>query len=158
MSDVQTVLPRSAISWLVVDGRPWPVWHAVDGSRIYVVSGPGEQPLPALPRDLEVYLRTKDTHARVGPVPATASRIMPGVTAWEPAVEKLMSARQGAPGQAVLDRWKASCSIWAIDLDSEAELPAPAADAPSGACPPQPTPATTDGWRPRHWGRLRRRG
>lgn len=157
MSEVGAVLPRSAISWLVVEGRPWPVWHAVDGSRLYVVSGPDEQQLPVLPEQIEVILRTKDTRARVGPVPASAFRLRPGVPAWEPAITALMGARQGAPGQQVLDRWKASCAVWAIDVDVDAPVPQPGATEPSGARPPEQTPATTDRWRPRHFGRLRRR-
>lgn len=156
MNDVQAALARSAVSWLVVDGRPWPAWHAVDGTRLYVVTGPGEQQLPHLPERIEVILRTKDTHAKVGPVPARALRLHPGVPAWEQAVSALMGARQGAPGQHVLDRWKASCAVWAIDVDADASLPVPTPDEPAGSRPPQPSPATTDRWRPRHLGKPHR--
>lgn len=158
MNDVRAALPRSAVSWLVVDDRPWPVWHAVDGERLYVVSGGGEQELPTLPPQIQVILRTKDTHARVGPVPAKVFRLYPGVPAWEAAVTALLAARQGVPGEAVLDRWKASAAIWAIDVEADAPSRAPSADEPSGARAPWPTPATTDPRLPRHFGRLRRRG
>lgn len=157
MLDVAATVSRTAISWLVVDGRPWPVWHAVDGARIFVVSGPGEQSLPPMPTAVQVILRTKDTHARRGPYAAHVARIRPGVPAWEPAVAALLAARQGVPGEALLDHWKASCSVWAIDLDPEGEEPAVTRDEPSYAAEPLPTPATTLPRTPRHFGRLRRR-
>lgn len=157
MNDVRAALPRSAVSWLVVDDRPWPVWHAVDGERLYVISGPGEQELPPLPPQIEVILRTKDTHARVGPVPAKVFRLHPGVPAWEAAINALLAARQGVPGEAVLDRWKASASVWAIDVEVDAPLEPPHAQSPSGAREPWPTPATTPARLPRHLGPLRRR-
>lgn len=158
MKDVRAALPRSAVSWLVVDDRPWPVWHAVDGERLYVVSGSGEQELPVLPHEIQVILRTKDTHARVGPVPAKAFRLHPGVPAWETAITALMAARQGAPGEAVLDRWKASASVSTSIAHTDAPQSPPASDEPSGAHQPWPTSATTNTRLPRHLGRLRRRG
>ncbi|MBC9956050.1 hypothetical protein [Yimella sp. cx-51] len=157
MTDARTVLPRSAVSWLVVGDQTWPVWHAVVDSRIYVIGGPGEQPVPELPEQLQVILRTKDTRAKVGPVPARALRLHPGVPAWQPAVDALLAARQGVPSEALLDRWKARCAVWAIDIDLDAHLPRPAPDEHSGARVAAATTATTDRWRPRHLGRPRRR-
>ncbi|GAB3586556.1 hypothetical protein [Calidifontibacter terrae] len=157
MLDVAATIARTAISWLVIDGRAWPVWHAVDGDRLFVVSGPDEQPLPHVPETVELILRTKDTHSRRGPYPARASRIRPGVTAWDPAVAALLAARQGAPGEAVVDHWKATCAVWAIDVDPNADEPVATRQDPSYAAPPLPTPATTKPRLPRHLGRLRRR-
>ncbi len=157
MLDVAATVARTAISWVVVDGRPWPVWHAVDGARIFVVSGPGEQHLPHLPETVEVILRTKDTHARRGPYPARVARIRPGVPAWEPGITALLAARQGVPDEALVDHWKAACAVWAIDLDPTADEPVVTRDEPSYAAPPQPTSATTKPRRPKHLGRLRRR-
>ncbi len=58
-------------------GRAWPAWHVWLDGAAYVVSGPGEQPLPPLDGEVELILRSKDTWARLVTVRATASTVSP---------------------------------------------------------------------------------
>ena len=60
----------------------WHVWHddgdqRGTGPAAYVVSGPGEQPLPWLPDEVELILRSKDTGGRLLTVHATAREVTP---------------------------------------------------------------------------------
>lgn len=157
MLDVAALVNRTAVSWIVVGDRTFPVWHAVQADRLVVVSGGGEQQLPHLPGRVGIILRAKDTGARLGPYDAEVSRVAPGTTAWQPAVDALLAARQGVPSEELVDRWKASATVWAFEIDPAQDEPHARRDAPSGAAQPIPTTATTDVPVPRHLGRLRRR-
>ena len=57
---------KTGVLWVDAEGdRPWPVWHVWDDGAAYVVSGPGEQPLPWLPKDVQLVLKSKDTATSV---------------------------------------------------------------------------------------------
>ena len=44
-------MAKSGLLWIeVADDRTWPAWHVWDDGAALVVSGPGEQPLPWLPK------------------------------------------------------------------------------------------------------------
>ena len=48
---VAEAMTKSGVLWIEVAGdRTWPAWHVWGDGRAYVVSGPGEQPLPGCPR------------------------------------------------------------------------------------------------------------
>ena len=77
---------KSGLLWVrLPDGGTHPVWHVWHddgdergtGPAAYVVSGPGEQPLPWLPDEVELILRSKDTGGRLITVHATAARSPP---------------------------------------------------------------------------------
>ena len=66
-------MSKSGLFWVDVEGdRTWPVWHVWDDGAAYVVSGPGEQPLPWLPPEVRLILRSKDTGGRLLTVRAHA--------------------------------------------------------------------------------------
>jgi hypothetical protein len=151
---------KSGLMWIDVPGdRAWPVWHAWGNDTVYVVSGPGEQPLPWLPDEVTLILRSKDTGGRLLAVRASVRALTPDDEGWEPAVEALKSSRLNAIDD-VVARWAAECTVRAL-RPFGAPLQAPG-DYPtrSGAAPVPPSEATTTGWRPWHLGGrpLRRRG
>lgn len=151
---------KSGLLWIDVPGdRAWPVWHVWADETVYVVSGPGEQPVPWLPEEVGLILRSKDTGGRLLVVRASVREIRPGDEQWESATEALKASRLNATGD-VVARWAQECTVRAL-RPFGAPLEGPGNyETLSRAAPPAPTPATTTGWRPWHLrGRpLRRRG
>jgi hypothetical protein len=149
---------KSAVMWVQAPGdRPWPFWHAWADGTVYAVSGPGEQPLPWLPEEADLVLRSKDTGGRLLAVRATVREIGPQDPQWGPATEALKASRLNATDD-LEARWRTDCTVRAF-RPFGAPLEAPGSYRhTSGAAPAPPTPATTTHWRPWHWrGRPRRR-
>jgi hypothetical protein len=151
---------KSGLLWVDVPGdRAWPVWHAWADDTVFVVSGPGEQPLPWLPDEVVLILRSKDTGGRLLSVRATVRTVSPGDPQWETATEALKASRLNATDDLVT-RWAQSCTLRALrPFGAPLEAPGSYGDG-SGAAPVPPTDATTTGWRPWHLGGrpTRRRG
>ena len=145
-------MTKSGLLWIDVEGdRTWPAWHVWDEGTALVVSGPGEQPLPWLPADVRLILRSKDTGGRLLTVRAHSHVLEPGSPQWERAAELLRASRLNAVDDCVT-RWAAQCTITAlVPFDSPVESPgAYAADDHRRA--PARTAATTTSWRPWHLG------
>jgi hypothetical protein len=150
---------KSGLLWVDVPGdRAWPAWHVWVEGAAYVVSGPGEQTLPALPDDVVLVLRSKDTGGRLLRVPARAEPLTPQDPRWEPATDALKAARLNAPSGDVVGRWAAEATVTAL-VPQLPLLEGPGRyDDASGAAAPAPTPATTRTWQPWHFkGRPKRR-
>ena len=144
-------MTKSGLLWVDVPGdRAWPAWHVWDDGAAYVVSGPGEQPLPWLPEEVRLILRSKDTGGRLLTLRARTHVLEPGCPAWDTATALLRPSRLNATDDS-LTRWAAACTVTAlVPFDSPVESPgAYAADDPRAA--PARTSATTTSWRPWHW-------
>jgi len=151
---------KSGLLWVrLPDGSTHPVWHVWHddgddrgtGPAAYVVSGPGEQPLPWLPDEVELILRSKDTGGRLITVHATAREITPEDAGWDPAVDVLRPERLNAVGDTA-ERWRHSCTIHVLTPHGRLiEGPGSYTDG-SGVAPVRPTATATIGWRPWHWG------
>jgi hypothetical protein len=89
-SDLLWVRPNSG-------ERAWPAWHVWHDGAAYVVSGPGEQDLPALVGEIEVILRSRDTYARLVTVRGTATTVPPEDPGWAGAATALKAKRLNAP-------------------------------------------------------------
>ena len=145
MSEVTTALAKSKVAWLLLppDDKTVPCWYAASGSTAYLVGGDGEQPLPALPPELRIILRDKETRRAIGPVPARATRVEPDSEEWEPVTTALLGARQNNPPEGLREHWAAQCAVWSLAVDP---ADGPPADAPSGshAEPARPEAAPPD--------------
>ena len=142
---------KSGLLWIDIPGdRAWPAWHVwLDGSA-YVVTGPGEQSLPALPADLALTFRSKGTGGRLVIVPAHASAITTTDQHWEDATAALKASRLNSPAGDTVARWAAEATVYALTPYGE-PLESPGAySQESGAAPPAPTSATTRTWHPWH--------
>ena len=145
-------MTKSGLLWIEVsDDRTWPAWHVWDDGAALVVSGPGEQPLPWLPKEVRVILRSKDTGGRLLTVRAHVHVVEPGTPEWQRATELLRASRLNAVDDS-LTRWAAECTVTALlPIDSPLESPGAYA-AHDHREPPARTGATTTSWRPWHWG------
>ena len=156
MTDLSALLSeagnKSGLLWIDIPGdRAWPAWHAwIDGTA-YVVTGPGEQNLPALPADLAVTFRSKDTGGRLVTVPAHASVITPDDQRWEVATSALKSSRLNSPAGDTVARWATEATVYALTPHGDALEGPGSYSQESGAAPPAPTPATTRNWQPWHF-------
>ena len=132
-------------------GRAWPAWHVWTGDAAYVVSGPGEQPLPPLDGEVDLILRSKDTWARLVTVRAQATTVRPEEPAWAEVAGALKAKRLNAPEpDTLLERWAASNTITRL-TPSGAVLEGPGGyDQSSGSVSPPATAATTASWAPWH--------
>lgn len=145
-------MTKSGLLWIDVTGdRTWPAWHIWDEGAALVVSGPGEQPLPWLPPEVRLIVRSKDTGGRLLTVRAQTHVLEPGSPQWERATGLLRASRLNAVDDCVT-RWAAECTVTAlVPFDSPLESPgAYAAD--DHRRPPARTAATTTSWRPWHLG------
>lgn len=125
--------------------RDWPVWHvAVEGSA-YVVTGPGEQPLPELPDTVMLVLRSKETRSRLLTVPASVRRVRPDDADWEPATTALKAARLNPDVrlERIVATWAVHATVLALTPLPGDALVGAQPDEGSHAAPPLPSPATT---------------
>ena len=145
-------MSKSGLLWIdVADDRTWPAWHVWDDGAALVVSGPGEQPLPWLPSEVRLILRSKDTGGRLLTIRAHVHVLEPGTPEWQRAAELLKASRLNAVDDS-LTRWAAECTITAL-VPFDAPLESPGAyDAGDHRAAPPRTAATTTSWRPWHLG------
>ena len=144
-------MTKSGLLWIEVDGdRTWPAWHVWDDGAALVVSGPGEQPLPWLPPEVRVILRSKDTGGRLLTVRAHVHVLEPHTPEWQRATELLRASRLNSVDDS-LTRWAAECTVAAlVPFGDPLESPEAYA-AHDHREPPARTAATTTSWRPWHW-------
>jgi 8-oxo-dGTP diphosphatase len=93
---------RAGVVWLTVPGRPraypaWHLWRDPPGAA-YLVTGPGEQPLPGLAGAVRVAVTVPSKESRGTLVTWTAavSRVEPGSPEWAEVIGPLTAARLNA--------------------------------------------------------------
>ena len=93
---------RAGIVWLTVPGRDraypaWHLWRDPPGAA-YLVTGPGEQPLPGLAGAARVAVTVPSKESRGTLVTWTAevSRVEPGSAEWGEVIGPLAAARLNA--------------------------------------------------------------
>jgi hypothetical protein len=96
---------RAGLIWIVIDGRdrPRPAWHIwragpLGRGAAYVVTGPGEQPLPGLAGAGRVTVIVAGSQASGGRVAWTAAvtRVEPGSAEWDEVIGPLVAGRLNA--------------------------------------------------------------
>jgi hypothetical protein len=101
---------RAGLIWIAIDGqdRPRPAWHvwragtgwpgAGPSGAAYVVTGPGEQPLPGLADAGRVTVIVADGQSAGGRVEWTAAigRVEPGSGEWDEVIGPLVAGRLNA--------------------------------------------------------------
>jgi hypothetical protein len=142
---------KSGLLWIDVPGdRAWPAWHVWLEDTAFVLTGPGEQSLPALPADVAVTFRSKSTGGRLVTMPAHATVVTPYDKRWEDVTAALKGSRLNAPAGDTITRWAKEATIYALAPHGEAEQGPGGYSEQSGAAQAAPTPATTRTWHPWH--------
>jgi hypothetical protein len=114
---VEEAAKRSALVWVRGPaGRVRPLWHVWHDGAVWLVGGPGEQPLDGLGLadggTATVSCRSKDKGGRLVVWPARVSEPPPGSEEWAAAVAELATKRLNAPDAAALPRrWAAGCRV-----------------------------------------------
>ena len=155
MTDLSALLSeagkKSGLLWIEVPGdRTWPAWHVWLDDTAYVVTGPGEQSLPALPGDVAVTFRSKSTGGRLVTVPARASVVGLDDERWVVATTALKASRLNAPAGDIVERWADEATVYALTPHGDALQGPGSYSQGSGAAQPASTPATTRTWHPWH--------
>jgi hypothetical protein len=154
-------MKKAPLVWLELDGHgasaAWCVW--IEGAA-YVVSGPGEQPVPGLGESTraDVVVRSADTLARIVRWPAAVSRVRPGSEEWDAAVPTLLGKRlnlRDAEGAAA--RWAAECVVSRLEPAGEPDEVGDSLPATGHHAAPPVTPAATRVTVPYTLGKGRRR-
>ena len=146
---VSEATKKSDLVWLACGDSPvaaaWHVWH--DGAA-YVLTGPGEQPVPD---DLwvfptcEVIVRSADNLGRVVSWEAMVWKVAPGTEEWTDVLPALLAKRLNLrDGAAAADRWAAECTVFRLVPTGRLFEAGDAMPTESGAEPPRPTPATSE--------------
>jgi hypothetical protein len=160
---VEEAMKRAAIAWLTVPGssEAYAVWCLWNDGALYVVSGPGEQPAPALAQARTVAVTTRGDHGgRILTWSAAVSRVQPDTDEWATIAPLLAGKRLNASGSSddVVRRWAAECSINRLTPEGGAVLAAgETLPAETHAAPVRPTPAARHTTRPFRLHRVRRR-
>jgi len=155
VTDVNALLSeagkKSGLLWIDIPGdRAWPAWHVWLDGTAYVVSGNGEQSLPALPADLTVTFRSKSTGGLLVTVPAKATVVKPDNEHWVDATTALKASRLNAPAGDIIERWATEATVYALRPQGDAVEGPGSYSQESRAAQPATTPATTRTWHPWH--------
>ena len=119
---------RAGLVWLTIPGReqPCPAWHIwrTEGlpppGAAYVVTGPGEQPLPGLgdARQVTVTVASSQTGGRLLSWTADVSRVEPASADWGAVIGQLVSGRLNAalaPGEtSPAQRWARDGAVFRL--------------------------------------------
>jgi ADP-ribose pyrophosphatase YjhB (NUDIX family) len=117
---------RAGMMWLGVPGqdRPYPAWHIWSDGAAYLVTGPGEQPLPGLAGaagagvTVAVTVAAGDPGGHYLPWRARVSRVEPGSPDWEAVTGQLVAARLNpapeADGTTPQQRWATSGAVYRL--------------------------------------------
>lgn len=119
---VDQALSKSTIAWLDVlqpDGTRAnaAVWYGYENGRIFVLTGPGEQPIPGIEKAGQVRLivRSKDVQSRVGEVDCTVEVFRKGPEWDRIARDILVGRRLNLPdGEGAIKRWQETCEIYVL--------------------------------------------
>lgn len=155
-------LKKSSLVWLSLSGRSHGRWHAWLDGRVYLLTGPGEQPDPGLAEgaDVRVVVCSKDDGRHLLTADADVSLLGRADADWAAATAELARLRLNLPDPAGAPvRWTAAEFViyrLAPRLPL-VELPGHLPD-DSRRRAPSPTPATTAGAPPRVLHRRGRRG
>ncbi|MFR9724055.1 hypothetical protein ACL02R_11920 [Streptomyces sp. MS19] len=147
---VEEAARKSALVWVRGPEGParalWHVWH--DGA-VWLVGGPGEQPLDGLGLAdgvrAEVTCRSKDKGGRLVSWPAAVSEPAPGGDEWTAAAVELAAKRLNGRDTAAetAARWRADCRVLRLAPDGGPVLRPAHMPTASPAAPPLPSPAAT---------------
>jgi hypothetical protein len=113
---------RAGLVWIAIagQGRPRPAWHVWRAGAAYVLTGPGEQPLPGLAGAGRVTVIVAGRPSGGTPVtwPATVSRVEPGSAEWDDVIGPLVAGRLNAvlpPGEtSPAQRWARSGAVFRL--------------------------------------------
>lgn len=140
-------MKKAGLLWVAAPGQPgtgaWYAWHE---GVAYVLTGPGEQSLPALVGvdRCAVTVRSNDKGTRILTWEAAVGTVEPGTDEWAAIAPLLQGKRLNLPdGEAAVERWARECTVLRLEptgrvLEAGETLPDSAL-----AAPPRPTPATT---------------
>jgi hypothetical protein len=144
---VAEAMKKAPLVWVEPDGHgstpAWCVWH--EGSA-YVVSGPGEQPVPGLAgaARCQVVVRSGDTLARILRWTAAVTTVEPGTPEWDAIVPTLLPKRLNlADAENAPARWAAECRVSRLTPDGPPDEVGDTLPTASGAAAPPATPAAT---------------
>ncbi len=158
---IAAVAAKAALLWIRPEGadRSWPAWQVWHEQASWVVSGPGEQPLPPLRGRVRLVFRSKAAGARLLAVSAIAEPLDPSDPRWSAAAQALAAGRlNSAVKPAELPNFWQAAGVQITRLAPVAVVHHP------GSFPAEPdraepilTPATSADRRPWHLGGRRRR-
>jgi hypothetical protein len=160
---VEEAVKKAAVAWVGFgDGPAYCVWCFPLDSRLYVITGPGEQTIPGLAEaairgtDASVTLRG-DHGGSIVTFAAAIAEIRPNGTLWEEVAPQMAGKRLNASGPAedLVARWAAECMLVAL-------IPDPAAvstdlAAKSIAQPPRPATVVRETRKPFRLHRVKKR-
>jgi hypothetical protein len=141
---------KAGLVWIGVPGQPrptgaWFVWtDGGHGNAVYVVTGPGEQPLAGLigAARCAVSVPSADKHGRIVTWTASVHQVEPGTAEWDAVVPGMLTKRLNLPdGDAAARRWARECAV--LRLAPTGELTEAGSTLPAGSLaePPAPSPA-----------------
>ncbi len=144
---IDEAMKKSDLVWLAADGSPaTAAWHIWQDGAAYVVTGPGEQPLPGIAEapTCAVITRSAHTWGRIVTWEAAVSRVRPGSEEWDSVVPVLVSKRLSLPdGTAATERWAAVGAVLRLTPTGRLLEAGESLSSDSGTTSPRPTPATT---------------
>jgi len=122
-----------------------PVWHIWTDGACYLLTGPGEQPLPGiLPGGRAVVTARNSAGGHAITWTATVEAVDPNGSEWTTVAPKLAAGRlNGGDPVAMLPTWPGRLSILALRPTGELATAASGLSDASHAAPPLDSPATT---------------
>ncbi|MFZ0323920.1 MAG: hypothetical protein WAN48_07295 [Actinomycetes bacterium] len=145
---VAEAVRKGDLGWIDVAGAShsqavWLAWH---DDAIHLVTGGDEQRDPGLVdgATATVIVRSKDKWVRLVAAEVSVRRVDPGTAGWDSAAQALSAKRlNSVDGDATVDRWSRSSSIWRLVLTGSVFETPDAMGSDSHRATPPPTTATT---------------
>ena len=114
-----TALKKGSLMWLTIPQPSGgeatrPAWYVQQGSKLFVLKGPGEQELPNLEHSQQVRItvKSKDVKATIAEAPADVRVVDNGSEEFEKITQLGMGNRLNLPdGEAAAERWKQTCAL-----------------------------------------------
>lgn len=143
---------KSGIMWIEIPGQSThPVWFVWNGESAFVIAGQGEQPLPPLPREVRLILRSKDSGGRLLTIRAIHRMIVAESNEWGEVVGPLIAKRLNATDD-LGERWAREIGGIHCLTPFDAPLESPGSYAADDLrAPVAATSATTASLKPWHW-------
>lgn len=151
---VDEATKKSGLVWVRKPGRgerAYGVWHLWQDGSAYVLTGGGEQKLPALDDRAYVTVRSKDKGSRLVTWIASVDVVAPRTDSWDAVVPDLLAKRLNLPdGERAPDRWARECVLYRLTPTGDVTETPDEPSVHSHAQPPIASDARTRVPRPWH--------
>jgi hypothetical protein len=158
---VEEAIKKAAVVWVSAAGTPAVgLWCAPLDGALFIVSGPGEQSVPALTDAASATVTMRGDHGgHIVTWTAAVTRVEPGTEEWTTAAPLVAAKRLNASGSTadIVERWARECVLHRLTPSGPPTEAGDTLPQDAQAAAPRATPAARPTRKPFRLHRVRRR-